>query len=225
MKSYARRLTRLLLGVFLSSLGVYFSMQANVGLSPWDAFAVGVANATGMTVGAAAVLTAGLPLLIAWLMKEKIGLGAVLNAIFNGVLLDLFYMLALVPPCSGYLTGLPLLFLGMATLSLGCFFYIGAGFGCGPRDALTVALSKRGRKRPVGLIRSLMDAGVLLIGWLLQARVGIGTVLTMLCYGAVMQAVFHLLRFDVRAVMHESMFDTARVLRRHAAARKSPDTK
>ena len=67
-----------------------------------------------------------------------------------------------------------MLLLGQLSICIGSYFYIGASLGCGPRDALMVALGKRLPKVPIGIVRGVIEGTVLLIGWLLGAKVGIG---------------------------------------------------
>ena len=51
MRDYFKRVVKLLFGIFLFSFGIVLTMQANVGLAPWDAFHVGLSNITGMSFG------------------------------------------------------------------------------------------------------------------------------------------------------------------------------
>jgi uncharacterized membrane protein YczE len=53
----------------------------------------------------------------------------------------------------------------------------------------------------------------LLIGWLLGAKVGLGTVIYVFTIGFALQTIFRLLKFDVKSVVHESVFDTVNVLK------------
>ena len=68
--------------------------------------------------------------------------------------------------------GLAMLLIGQIIICIGSYFYIGASLGCGPRDALMVALGKRLPSVPIGAIRGLLEGTVLIIGWLLGAKVG-----------------------------------------------------
>lgn len=85
------------------------------------------------------------------------------------------------------------------------------GLGCGPRDALMVALGKRFSKAPIGLVRGLLEGSVLLIGWLLGAKVGLGTVIAVFGIGIIIEYTFKLFRFDVKGVQHENLLDTIRI--------------
>lgn len=212
MKSYAKRLMLLFFGIFVASMGVYATIQANIGLSPWDAFAVGLSKVTGLTVGSATILVSLASLLAVLLLRETIGLSALMNAVVIGLFLDLFLYLELLPECSSYWTGVPMLLAGLLLISLGTYAYIVSAFGGGPRDAIAIGLAKRLKKAPIGILRAAADSLVLFAGWLLGAKIGVGTVLSAFGLGIVMQLVFRAFRLDMASVDHESLLETGRKL-------------
>lgn len=213
MKQFVLRLLKTVFGLFLYALGIYFTVQANIGLAPWDAFSQGVSNMTGIAFGTVISLTGLVILLLVWLLKEKIGIGTLLNTLLIGVFVNFLNWLNLLPKNNSLFTGILLLLLGQVIICFGSYFYIGTGLGCGPRDSLMVALCKRMKKVPVGVIRGGLEATVLLAGWLMGAKVGLGTVIAIVGIGLILQAVFHIMKFDVKAVQHESLFDSWKLLK------------
>lgn len=209
----AKRLLRVLLGVSLYGLGVYLSIQANIGLAPWEAFHSGVSIVTGMTYGNVSVAMGLIILLIDVLLKEKIGLGTVLNTILVGKVVDLLQAVRLVPKAGNTLPGIAVLLLGQFVICYATYFYISAGMGSGPRDSLMVALGKRLPKVPIGVTKGIIEGTVLLIGWALGAKIGLGTVISVLSLSLILQWTFNALRFKVREVRHESVLETLRALR------------
>lgn len=208
MQKTTIRLLYLIIGIILSALGIYMTIQANVGLAPWDAFSVGISNALCISVGSAATVANLLVITTAVLLKEKVGLGTISTTLLIGPCIDLFYMIDLIPSCTSYAVGIPLLLLGQCALCVGSYFYISPGYGCGPRDSLTVAMGKRFHKAPIGLVRFVLDSVALLIGWLLRAKAGIGTLISVLGYAIILQYTFRLFRFDIKAVTHQSIYTT-----------------
>lgn len=209
--SYLKRLARLILGLFLYGLGSFLSVQANVGLAPWDAFAMGMANILDMSFGTSVIFTGAAVLVIDLFLHEKIGLGTILNTILIGAFVNMIEGWGLIPRMQDFLPGVLMLLLGQCVICVGSVFYIGAGLGCGPRDALMVALGKRFNKVPIGVVRALLEGSVLLIGYLLGAKVGVGTVIAVLGIGFILEWTFRLFRFDVKAIRHESIFETLRI--------------
>ncbi|MEF9972738.1 MAG: hypothetical protein RR296_00485 [Clostridia bacterium] len=211
--AYFKRTIRLIVGLLLFALGSYLSIQANIGLAPWEAFGMGCAYLTGASYGNVVVVTGLLILVVDCLLKEKIGLGTVLNVLLIGKFIDLFGLLHLVPMMHNFFAGLAVLLLGQVVICIGSYFYIGAGMGCGPRDALMVALGKRLPKVPLGAIRGMIEGAVLLLGWLLGAKVGVGTLIAVFGIGFILEYTFKCFHFDAKAVSHENLVQTARGMR------------
>lgn len=210
LQSYVKRFARLIGGLSLYAVGIYFSIQANIGLAPWEAFSMGLSYLTNLSFGNVVLLTGVLIIVIDFFLGEKIGFGTILNAIFIGKFVDLIAYFDPIPQLQNFLGGVGLLLLGQVIIAFASFFYIGAALGCGPRDALMVALCKRFPKIPVGVIRASLEGSVLLVGWLLGAKVGLGTVIAVFGIGLIIQWVFRLLHFDVKIVQHENFADTWR---------------
>jgi uncharacterized protein len=212
INNYVKRTIRLIFGLFLYALGSFLSIQANIGLAPWEAFSMGGAYLTHLSYGNIVVISGFVIIAIDFAFKEKIGFGTIINAILIGKFVDLIQFANIVPMMSNFWLGLLMLLLGQVAICVGSYFYIGASLGCGPRDALMVALGKRMPKVPIGAIRGLIEGTVLIIGWLLGAKVGIGTVISVFGIGFILQITFKLLRFDVKNIKHESVADTVKAM-------------
>ncbi len=210
---YTQRTIRLIFGLFLYGLGSYMGIQANVGLAPWEAFSMGIFYKTNILYGDIVVLTGVVIIVIDFILKEKIGFGTVLNAIMIGKVVDLCNWLDFIPKMHNFAVGVLVLLAGQVVICIASYFYIGAGLGCGPRDALMVAMGKRLHKLPIGLVRGILEGTVLLIGWLMGAKVGIGTVIAVFGIGTIMEYTFRILHFDVKAIKHEDFADTVRRIR------------
>ena len=60
-------------------------MRAELGVAPWDVFHQGLAEATGLSFGLVVVLV-GLVVLLAWIpLRQRLGLGTVLNTLSVGL--------------------------------------------------------------------------------------------------------------------------------------------
>jgi uncharacterized membrane protein YczE len=59
--------------------------------------------------------------------------------------------------------------------------YSGAGLGPGPRDGLTLAIAARGHS--IRVVRTGIEASVLVVGWLLGGNVGLGTLVYAVAIG------------------------------------------
>jgi uncharacterized membrane protein YczE len=214
MENYIKKTIKLIFGLFTYALGLVLCIHADIGLAPWDAFGIGINKVTGISYGNVSIIT-GILILIALvlLFKEKIGFSTILNTILIGVFADLIRSLNIVPYMTNFFTGLVMLITGQIIVCFSTYLYISVGMGAGPRDSLMVALGKKFPTIPIGIIRGSIEGTVLLIGWILGAKVGLGTVVYVLSIGFVLQNTFKLLNFDVKSVVHESVLDTMKVFK------------
>ena len=197
MNNYVIRTIRLIFGLFLYALGIFLTIQANIGLAPWEAFSMGGSYLTHLSYGNIVVITGFIIIAIDYVLKEKIGFGTILNALLIGKFVDLIQFFDFIPTISNFWLGLLMLLIGQVVICIASFFYIGAALGCGPRDALMVALGKRMPKLPIGAIRGLIEGSVLFVGWSLGAKVGLGTIISVFGIGFILQFTFKLLRFGM----------------------------
>lgn len=209
------QLLRVVFGLFICSTGTYLIIQANLGLSPWEALSMGISYHTPLSFGTAHTLTAFFILLLDILMQEKIGWGTVFDALLVGAFVDLLTATGLLPAQRQLLPGIPMLIAGVFVMALGQFFYMSAGHGCGPRDTFLMAVGRRMSRFPIGAVNSGILILALLGGWILGAPIGVGTVLSTFGLGSAMQIVFHLLRFDPRSVPQRGLLETVRRLAVH----------
>jgi uncharacterized protein len=188
------RFAWLVLGLFLFALGIVLLLESELGLSPWDVLNQGLAEQTPLTFGAANVLVGLIVLVIAWRLAAKIGVGTVANAVLIGIFVDLLLAVDAIEELAD--AALParigLLAAGIVAIAVGSAFYIGAAMGAGPRDSLMLVLTKRTGWR-VGVIRTLLEGSVTLVGFVLGGTIGIGTLVFAFGIGPAIEASFRLL--------------------------------
>lgn len=206
MKKYISILGRLFIGLFLYAVGAVFTINANLGLSPWDVFHQGISKLTGITIGQASIIIGLLIVILDWAIGEKVGIGTIGNMLFIGIFMDILMLNNLIPVFNNIIARIVMMLLGMFIIGVACYFYIGAGLGSGPRDGLMVALSKK-TKKSVRFIRSCIESVPLVIGYFLGGSVGVGTVIMVLGGGYFIQLAFKIFKFDVTKVEHEFVND------------------
>lgn len=208
MHNYLYRFTKLMFGLFLYAFGMYFCLQANVGLAAWDAFNTGLSYVSGLSIGTIVSSSGILIIGIDFLLGEKIGFGSICNAVLIGIFIDFIYIFDPIPELSSFPLGILLLLLGIVTIGFASYLYISVGMGCGPRDALMVAINRRIPSISIGATRTMIEATVLFLGWLMGAKIGFGTIIAVSCMGYTMQCVFKLFKFDIKSICHENILDT-----------------
>lgn len=166
-----RRLARCLVGLALFAIGISLQMNANIGAPPWDVFHQGVAKQTEISIGRIIVMT-GFALLLLWIpLKQKPGLGTILNALEIGLVADI--ALEIIPEPNNIFIRIIMVVVGILTVAIGTGLYIGSALGPGPRDGLMTGLAKRGI--PIRIGRTAIEVTVLIIGMILGGQVGIAT--------------------------------------------------
>ncbi|MEJ1087016.1 hypothetical protein WDU99_01650 [Microbacterium sp. Mu-80] len=173
-RDFLGRFVQLLIGLFLFGAGMALMVRAGIGVAPWDVLAVGLVATTGLGFGLVTCLVAAVVLLLWIPLRQRVGLGTLLNAVIVGPSADV--TLALVPAAGTPWIGAPMFFAGLVLLAFATGLYISADFGPGPRDGLMTGLVARTGK-PVWLVRTALEGSVLVIGFLLGGPVGVGTVL------------------------------------------------
>ncbi|MCI8653966.1 MAG: hypothetical protein HFF11_09775 [Angelakisella sp.] len=210
--SLIKNLLMVTLGMFPLSFGVYITIQAGIGVSPWDALALGLARTFGISYGTGNILIGLTVVVLDLLLREPIGPGTIVNAILLGKLVDLFRWLDWIPPQESWLTGIPMIIAGWFLVGFGQYLYMRPALGSGPRDSLMVALKRRIRRIPIGIISVMILVTVAFLGWLLGGSIGIGTLISVCLAGPIMQLVFRWVAFDATAVRHQDILTSVRVL-------------
>lgn len=207
-------LTDILLTVvslFVNGFGIYLTIRADLGAAPWDVFSIGLSKTLGVLYGTASITISLTILLIDVLLRERIGIAMFIDAVVVGKSVDFFNYIDRVPVPKTLAGSIVMLFIGLVIIGYTQFTYMYAALGCGPRDALLVALKRRTKRLPIGVVSILMLSMATLIGWLLGGPVGIGTLLCAFGAGPVMQFAFRTVRFDATAIRHQSLAETFRV--------------
>ena len=167
----AERLVRCVIGLAACGVGISMFFAADLGVAPWDVLHVGLAEVTCLPVGIVLEIVSLLVLLL-WLpLRERWGLGTMLNALEIGLV-----VLAVVdqlPRTDALIGRVAYMLGGLVVMGAGTGIYINAGLGSGPRDGLMLACARRGISVRRG--RTTIELVVLIVGLALGGPIGIGT--------------------------------------------------
>ena len=175
-----RRWAQLMLGLFLYGIAIAMMVRAAVGLSPWDVLAQGISIRTGIPFGFVTNIVGGVVLLFWIPLRQKLGIGTVLNALLVGPSAEVG--LWLIPEQNILWVQILLFAAGLLLLAVATGLYIGARFGPGPRDGLMTGINARLGIR-LWIVRTSLEVIVLIIGWILGGDVGVGTLAFALLIG------------------------------------------
>jgi uncharacterized membrane protein YczE len=178
-----RRLAQLYAGLLLYGVSGSLLLLAGLGLDPWDVLHQGLSRRIGLGVGTWAIIV-GAAVLLLWVpLRQRPGVGTLSNVLVVGAVIDA--MLALISPPHALAARVALLAGGILLNGVATGAYIGAGLGPGPRDGLMTGWARRGHR--IWVVRTTLEATVLLVGWILGGNVGVGT----LAYAAAIGPLAH----------------------------------
>lgn len=198
-----RRVVQLLVGLFLYGIGIALLVRSALGASPWDVLTQGISHHISLTFGTITVIMSGLVLLFWIPLRQKPGVGTILNALLVGPSADAgFYI---IPQIETLWLRIAFIGLGIVVVGLATGLYIGSRFGPGPRDGLMTGLH-RVTGRPIWMVRATIELTVVTFGWLLGGTVGVGTVAFAVLIGPACQYFMRVFRI---ALPEDSQADTS----------------
>ena len=207
-----KQIFRSALGLFFYSCGVYLTVQANIGIAPWECLSMAISPLVGISFGIVHMISGIIILCIDLLMKEKIGFGTILDALLVGNYVDWIGYFDPVPVSESLPLSVLMVIAGLFVMGYGQYFYMSAGQSCGPRDSLTIAIGKRFPRTPIGVVQTVIVAIVLFAGWMLGGPIGIGTIISVFFAGTALQIVCRMMRFEPRNVKHLNVMEATKLL-------------
>ncbi len=179
------RISQLIVGLALFGFGISFILRSTLGAAPWDVLATGITNhIPQISFGMITIILSGVVLLLWIPLRQKPGLGTVLNAVLIGPFADLG--LAFLPAPEALWLRILFLAFGLVLVGMGSGLYIGANLGPGPRDGLMTGLhAKTGWA--IWKVRTGIEVTVVVLGAILGGIVGWGTLAFALFIGPLVQ--------------------------------------
>jgi uncharacterized membrane protein YczE len=196
------RTVQLLIGLFLYGIAIAMMIRAAIGISPWDCLAQGLSIKTGLGFGLVTNIVGGFVLLLWIPIRQRLGIGTVLNALLIGPSADVG--LAFITETSALWLRILLFAGGLLLLAVATGLYLGGRFGPGPRDGLMTGISNK-FGWPIWAVRTSLEVSVLVIGWLLGGNVGFGTLAFALLVGPLVNWTMPLFYIRPRVVAADSV--------------------
>ena len=180
IKPKIKTLLFLIFGLFLFGLGETLLLASGAGVSPWTVLAEGISIYSSYSVGWS-TFWMSLAVLLLWIpLKQKPGIGTILNVIIIALVFD--YTLPYLPNPENYGFKVLQVIIGVLITGLGSGFYLISNLGPGPRDGLMTGV-QRITGKPIALVRSTIEVIVVFFGWKLGGTVGLGTIIFALGIG------------------------------------------
>ena len=161
-------------GLMLFGLGEGLLIVSFTGASPWSVLAQGISLNVNLSIGTITLLISIVVLLLWIPLRQKPGMGTILNALLIAIMIDL--CIKYVPTPSNYIYQLILAVISVIMVGIGGGIYLVSNLGAGPRDGLMIGLQKI-TNFPIAVVRATLEISVVSIGWYLGGTVGVGTLL------------------------------------------------
>ena len=180
LKPKNKTLFYLVFGLILFGLGETLLITASIGVSPWFVLHQGLSFLTEYSIGVTTFIVS-VVVLFFWIpLKQKPGIGTILNTILISIVIDL--SLPYLPYPEEFIFQLLQVIFGIIIIGIGSGFYLIANLGPGSRDGLMTGIQKK-TNFSFTLTRTIIEASAVAIGWYLGGIVGIGTILYALGIG------------------------------------------
>ena len=173
-KPNIKTLVFLVLGLSLFAIGETLLITANQGVSPWTVLAQGISFQTNLSIGFTTFIVSLIVLILWYPLKQKPGLGTILNIVLISIIIDL--TIPILPYPKSFLFQIMQSIVAVFIVGLGSGFYLTANLGPGPRDGLMTGLQSL-TNQPIALIRTIIEVSAVGLGFYLGGIVGIGTLL------------------------------------------------
>ena len=140
-------------GFMLFGLGDGLLIVSFTGASPWSVLAQGISLNVDFSIGTITFFVS-ICVLILWIpLKQKPGIGTILNALIIAVMIDI--CINFVPAPQSNISQIMLAIVAVLTTGLGGGIYLIANLGPGPRDGLMTGLQKK-TNLPIALVRAIL---------------------------------------------------------------------
>ena len=170
----------LIVGLIIFGAGDAVLISARLGNTPWTVLAEGIAENLGWSIGESTFFVSFMVLLLWIPLREKPGIGTILNAILIAATIE--FLLPILPTPEAFSLQIIQVLAGIVLVAIGSGLYLTANLGPGPRDGTMTGLTKV-TGIPIGRIRSGIEIFVIAIGWTLGGKFGIGTILFAILIG------------------------------------------
>jgi uncharacterized membrane protein YczE len=179
-----RHLIMSFVGVAFLGVTVAFLTKSNLGVDPWTCCVTGVGSLFKMPYSTFYPIMTGLFFVaVIFLDRKLLGIATIFNLIGVGTVAGLVRMpLDYFFPQVVLYQQIIFLIIALTVLCVATSLYMTADLGVSAYDAAAIIISKK-TKFQFRWCRIFTDLVCVIVGFLLGARIGVGTVITALCMG------------------------------------------
>lgn len=179
-------------GCTVLGIGVAMLLGARLGSDGYSTFINGLSRSLDIPFWTPNLVVGVVLVLLAAWRGVRPGIGTIVQLLLVGPVVSV--ALALMPEPEGLVERSALLVLAFPVLALGIVLYLGAHLGAGPTEGAALAFDPPVR---FAISYNLVQGTGAVLGFLLGADVGIGTIAVIVLLGPMVEAVSRLTRIDV----------------------------
>ena len=187
-----RQVLLLVLGCLVLGLGVSLLLAADLGSDGYSTLVNGISLRTGLSFGIVNLMVGVVLVVLAAARKVRPGPGTVVQVVLVGVTVSVVFGLLGTP--DGLVTRILLIAAAFPVLAVGIAMYLGSHTGAGPAEAAALAYDP---PVPSRWSYSAVQGGGAVVGWLLGATVGVGTLAVIFLLGPAVDLASRRLHLDV----------------------------
>ena len=161
-------------GLTLFGIGEGLLLVSFTGASPWSVLAQGISHYVDLSIGTITFFISLFVIFLWIFLKQKPGMGTVLNAIIIAAMIDICLKHVSTP--ESFELKISLAIFAVIITGVGSGIYLVANLCPGPRDGLMTGIQKK-TNFPIASVRAFLEISVVSIGWYLGGTVGVGTLL------------------------------------------------
>ncbi|PWN02457.1 hypothetical protein DJ010_11965 [Nocardioides silvaticus] len=197
--TWVRRSVLLLGGCIVLGIGVGLLLTADLGSDGYSTLVNGISLSSGMTFWLANLIVGVAFVATAAARKVYPGIGTIVQVVLVGATVALTLEVLSTPDSLAARIGF--LVVAFPVLALGIAAYLGSRTGAGPAEAAGLAWDP---PVPFKWSYSAVQGGGALVGWLLGATVGAGTLAVILLLGPLVDLTARLLHLDVHQARQDA---------------------
>lgn len=184
-----KRIAMSFFGVIVTGFCIGAFQKANLGADPFTCFVTGIANVFYSIYSTFYIIVTGALLVgVFFVEKHYIGIATVINLFFTGMAADFMRnILDGLFPNPGIGARIVMMLFGIFGTCFAASVYFTADLGVSAYDAFSLIAANKYKLAAFRLCRIASDCVCVLIGFLCHVTIGVGTVITALFMGPVVQ--------------------------------------
>ena len=191
MKINLRNIIFTILGIIFLGVGVAFTTKAGLGTNALDVLDEIIANKTGISFGRITFIAQILMIVFAFIFDRKtIGIGTLMAMFLTQFPIDITY--SLINRSDSFIINLLMVIIGVIVMAFGASMIIKGKLGMGTYEALTISIANRLNVRFV-YVKYVLDSIFLILVIIFKGNIGVGTIITYLFLGKLIELFNNLL--------------------------------